>query len=281
MPTRRVTAVAATLAAVALAGCGGGSGAAQTGQRGHVLTPGGGKGATQPPIASNPSAPPREALNPPAGAPLKTVRVPVLTYHRVVGANAAGLLDLKVDPSVFLATLQAIKAAGYHTISEAQLFDALYRGRALPTKPLIISVDDGYVDDVRTILPDLQREHMVATFYVITGRMTGGHGRRRPQRASRGPAAPDRRTARLRDARVAASAAASAPALRLHVRVSIRVLRRHCPRRGPQGRIHDGLHDGRRDHGEHRRAADDAPDPRRTIGLPNAGRSAVGRLILG
>jgi hypothetical protein len=292
MPTRRVTAVAATLA---LAGCGGGSGTAQTGQQRQVLTPGGGKGATEPPIATNPNAPPREALNPPAAAPLKTVRVPVLTYHRVVGTNAAGLLDLKVDPSVFLATLQAIKAAGYHTISDARLFDALYRGRALPPKPLIISVDDGYVDDVRTILPDLQRERMVATFFVITGRMTepgfldgaqivqldragmdvGDHS------ASRRPAAPDRGTARLRDARFAASPAASAPALRLYVRVSIRVLRRDCARRGPQGRIHDGLHDGRRDHGEHRRAADDAPDPRRTIGLPIAGRSAVGRLILG
>jgi peptidoglycan/xylan/chitin deacetylase (PgdA/CDA1 family) len=36
----------------------------------------------------------------------------------------------------------------------------------------LISVDDGYVDDTRTILPDLQRWHMVATFFVITGRMT-------------------------------------------------------------------------------------------------------------
>jgi peptidoglycan/xylan/chitin deacetylase (PgdA/CDA1 family) len=36
----------------------------------------------------------------------------------------------------------------------------------------LISVDDGYVDDVRTILPDLQRWHMVATFFVITGRFT-------------------------------------------------------------------------------------------------------------
>ena len=42
----------------------------------------------------------------------------------------------------------------------------------LPPKPVLISVDDGYVDDVRTILPDLERWHMVATFFVITGRMT-------------------------------------------------------------------------------------------------------------
>ena len=37
---------------------------------------------------------------------------------------------------------------------------------------MIISVDDGYVDDVTRILPALERFHMVATFFVITGRMT-------------------------------------------------------------------------------------------------------------
>ena len=37
---------------------------------------------------------------------------------------------------------------------------------------MIISVDDGYVDDVTRILPALQRFRMVATFFVITGRMS-------------------------------------------------------------------------------------------------------------
>jgi peptidoglycan/xylan/chitin deacetylase (PgdA/CDA1 family) len=96
----------------------------------------------------------------------------VLTYHRVAPQSAVGQADLKVDPANFAAELQALHGGGYHTIHQAQLFDALYRGAALPPKPVIISVDDGYVDDVRTILPDLERWHMVATFFVITGRMT-------------------------------------------------------------------------------------------------------------
>jgi len=94
----------------------------------------------------------------------------VLTYHRVHALPAVGQLDLIVDPSTFAAELEALRAAGYHTIHQWQLFDALYRGAPLPPKPVIISVDDGYVDDVRTILPDLERLHMVATFFVITGR---------------------------------------------------------------------------------------------------------------
>jgi peptidoglycan/xylan/chitin deacetylase (PgdA/CDA1 family) len=112
------------------------------------------------------------ALVPPANAPPRSVTVPVLTYHRVAPLSALGQTDLKVDPANFAAELAALHSAGYHTIHQAQLFDALYRGASLPSKPIVISVDDGYVDDVRTILPDLERWHMVATFFVITGRMT-------------------------------------------------------------------------------------------------------------
>jgi peptidoglycan/xylan/chitin deacetylase (PgdA/CDA1 family) len=111
-------------------------------------------------------------LAPPTGAPARTVHVPVLTYHRVHTMPAVGQLDLIVDPANFAAELKALHDAGYHTISQAQLFGALYDGKPLPAKPVMISVDDGYVDDVRTILPDLLRWHMIATFFVITGRMT-------------------------------------------------------------------------------------------------------------
>jgi peptidoglycan/xylan/chitin deacetylase (PgdA/CDA1 family) len=114
-------------------------------------------------------------LIPPAGAPERSVRVPVLTFHRVAplkpGAPAI-TTDLTVDPANFDAELAALQNAGYHTVSQAQLFGALYHGTPLPPKPVLISVDDGYVDDVTRILPALQRHHMVATFFVITGRFT-------------------------------------------------------------------------------------------------------------
>jgi peptidoglycan/xylan/chitin deacetylase (PgdA/CDA1 family) len=83
-----------------------------------------------------------------------------------------GQLDLKVEPSNFVAELAALHRAGYHTIHQAQLFDALYKHGTLPPKPVLISVDDGYIDDITRILPALRRFRMVATFFVITGRMT-------------------------------------------------------------------------------------------------------------
>ena len=154
MPRLHVQLLAAACA-VALAGCGSGS-------------------STAPPQAHRgPQARPFQPLSVPAGAPTHSVRVPILTYHRVhVWATelTKSVPDLTVEPQEFAAQMAALARAGYHTVSQRQLFEALYRGAALPPKPVLISVDDGYEDDVTQILPVLQREHMVATFYVVTGR---------------------------------------------------------------------------------------------------------------
>lgn len=162
MHPRRLTTAIGLAVALALAGCGSSANPA------HKLTHRSGHRATAPRVAHRVVP----ALIPPANAPARSVQVPVLTYHRVHTMPAVGQPDLIVDPANFAAELAALKAGGYHTINQAQLFGALYKGAALPPKPVIISVDDGYVDDVRTILPDLERDHMVATFFVITGRMT-------------------------------------------------------------------------------------------------------------
>ena len=170
-PFRYLFVLLALGAALALAACGSSTSTSSSAGHKHSgikLTPGGGKGAKAPPVAKR-AVP---ALVPPPGAPPRSVHVPVLTYHRVAPATAVGLPDLKVNPATFVAEMSALHAGGYHTISQAQLFDALYKGAALPPKPIIISVDDGYVDDVTRILPALKRFHMVATFFVITGRMT-------------------------------------------------------------------------------------------------------------
>ena len=158
-------------AILGIAGCGGSSSSPTATSRPKVTTST--RGASPKPAAGTPVSRRTVAtLVAPAGAPAHSVQVPVLTYHRVHTMPAVGQPDLIVDPATFAAELQALSSGGYHTITQAQLFDAMYKGAVLPSKPVIISVDDGYVDDVRTVLPDLQRFHMVATFFVITGRTT-------------------------------------------------------------------------------------------------------------
>jgi peptidoglycan/xylan/chitin deacetylase (PgdA/CDA1 family) len=102
-----------------------------------------------------------------------TVRVPILTWHRVaVLANeyTKSIPDETVEPSVFASEIQALAAHGFHPISQLQLFDALFHNASLPPKPVLLTMDDGYVDDSRTILPILQAHHFPATFYIITHR---------------------------------------------------------------------------------------------------------------
>jgi peptidoglycan/xylan/chitin deacetylase (PgdA/CDA1 family) len=124
---------------------------------------------------SSTSAPGRRVplLSLPAQPVARTVRVPILTWHRVaVFANeyTKSIPDETVEPSVFAAEIEALAAHGFHPISQLQLFDALFDGSSLPSKPVLLTVDDGYIDDVKTILPILQAHHFVATFYIITHR---------------------------------------------------------------------------------------------------------------
>ncbi len=166
MPWSTRAIAAGALAALACAGCGAG-GSTQT----TASTP----SASLHRAAHRASVRAVPRLIPPANAPLHSVTVPVLTFHRVAplqpGASTL-TTDLTVDPANFAAEMAALHSGGYHPISQAQLFAALYHHHALPSRPLIISVDDGYVDDVKTILPALQRWHYVATFFVITGRFS-------------------------------------------------------------------------------------------------------------
>jgi len=112
-------------------------------------------------------------LSLPSNPAPRTVQVPILTWHRVAvfaQEHTKSIPDETVEPSVFTEEIDALAGHGYHPISQLQLYDALFHGAALPSKPVLLTVDDGYVDDVRTILPILQAHRFVATFYIITGR---------------------------------------------------------------------------------------------------------------
>ncbi len=159
-------AAAVTVASIVCVGCGSSARAPSTAAGGSARAAS--SGAT---TASGPRRVERLVL--PSSAPTRSVRVPILTYHRVhkfLTEYTKSIPDETVEPEVFAAELAALAQAGYHTVSQAQLFHALFDGAPLPSKPVMISVDDGYIDDVQNILPVLLRRHMVATFYVITGR---------------------------------------------------------------------------------------------------------------
>jgi peptidoglycan/xylan/chitin deacetylase (PgdA/CDA1 family) len=69
--------------------------------------------------------------------------------------------------------MEWLKAHGYNALTQLQLFDALERGARLPSKPVLITFDDGYRNVFGKAMPVLSRLHMHATAYIITSRISG------------------------------------------------------------------------------------------------------------
>jgi peptidoglycan/xylan/chitin deacetylase (PgdA/CDA1 family) len=110
-----------------------------------------------------------------AGAP-RTLRVPILMYHRIDVRNPSLpsiTQRLTVDPLDFAAEMRWLKRSGYHTLTQEQLFSALVKGGRLPARPVVITFDDGYRNVFLNAAPVLERLHMHAIAYVITGRVSG------------------------------------------------------------------------------------------------------------
>ncbi len=93
-------------------------------------------------------------------------------YHYVsdLPANAdATRRNLTVTPTDFQAHMAYLSQQGYHTISLYQLNNALLIGAALPAKPIVLTFDDGYIDDYLNVYPTLRQYGFTGTFFIITG----------------------------------------------------------------------------------------------------------------
>ena len=98
-------------------------------------------------------------------------------YHRIgkIGPGLAPITQrLSVEPDDFADQMRWLKRDGFHAVTQAQAFDALEHGAALPRHPIMITFDDGYRGVWANALPVLVRLRMPATAYVITSRISNG-----------------------------------------------------------------------------------------------------------
>jgi peptidoglycan/xylan/chitin deacetylase (PgdA/CDA1 family) len=119
-------------------------------------------------------APQRVTL--PSPLPARAVIVPILMYHRIdtLSPTLPSLTRaLTVDPADFAAQMHWIAGHGFHTITQLQLWDALMNGKTLPSKPVMITFDDGYRDVFGKASTTIKRLGLHATAYVITDRISG------------------------------------------------------------------------------------------------------------
>jgi peptidoglycan/xylan/chitin deacetylase (PgdA/CDA1 family) len=68
--------------------------------------------------------------------------------------------------------MQYLATHGYHTITLEELALHLLEGRPLPPKPIVLTFDDGYMDNYQNAFPVLKKYGFKGVFFVITDFVT-------------------------------------------------------------------------------------------------------------
>jgi peptidoglycan/xylan/chitin deacetylase (PgdA/CDA1 family) len=100
--------------------------------------------------------------------------VPVLMYHSVNDRPTRGTRALTVPVAAFARQLEILDELGLTAVTMRRLvrhWRALARGEesVLPSRPVVLTFDDGYRDFHGAVLPMLVGYRMPATLYVTTG----------------------------------------------------------------------------------------------------------------
>ncbi len=115
----------------------------------------------------------------PAALQLRTASAPILIYHLVgpypdrpqYASQYSYELDygLTVPPDQFSAETQYLVANGSQAITIYRLADYLLYDLPLPSRPVVITFDDGFANECQYALPVLEADGLTATFFPCTG----------------------------------------------------------------------------------------------------------------
>ncbi len=94
--------------------------------------------------------------------------VPVLVYHSVTadGSWLPWSDAISVSPETFDRHLDVLRAMGCSVLSTRDLVAARTSGAALPERPVVLHLDDGYLDNWVASYPILKRHETPATIFV-------------------------------------------------------------------------------------------------------------------
>lgn len=92
--------------------------------------------------------------------------VPILEYHDTAYRPN---WPWALEPGQFQQEMAWLYAHHFHTVTLDQLYDAMRYHAPLPSRPVVITFDDGHVSNYTMALPILKKYHFVATEFVVTG----------------------------------------------------------------------------------------------------------------
>ncbi len=96
---------------------------------------------------------------------IKDFCIPILMYHHV---NPAGDF-ITVRPAVFGRHLEYLQRRGYTAIDTSELAGIMAGTEKPPRRPIMITFDDGWLDNWVFAFPVLKRLGMKAVIFVVTG----------------------------------------------------------------------------------------------------------------
>ncbi len=91
--------------------------------------------------------------------------VPVLMYHSISYQKDN---PVRIPIKKFEEQLKYLKDNGYYTITLTDLYDYFMTDTPIPKKSVVLTFDDGYVDNYTAMLPALRKYNFKATIFVIT-----------------------------------------------------------------------------------------------------------------
>ena len=94
------------------------------------------------------------------------VELVIIMYHSLLkDEGRAG--QYIISPNNIESDLIYLKEHGYNTIFMQELINYVYYGVGLPDKPVMITLDDGYLNNMTYLLPLLQKHEMKAVVSVV------------------------------------------------------------------------------------------------------------------
>ncbi|MCL2354736.1 MAG: polysaccharide deacetylase family protein [Oscillospiraceae bacterium] len=92
------------------------------------------------------------------------IRLPIIMYHSVLKSRTGKYI---VSPDQLEQDLQYIQKRGYETVVMADLIEYVKHGRELPEKPIMLTFDDGYYNNLHYVVPLLEKYNMRAVISVV------------------------------------------------------------------------------------------------------------------
>lgn len=100
------------------------------------------------------------------------VGIPVVYFHSV---DPSEKNEVTISPDRLREELEYIKNSGYTTLTMTEVYDYLINNKPIPEKSILITFDDGYMDNYTNAFPILKELDMKATIFLISGGIDNGY----------------------------------------------------------------------------------------------------------